>query len=331
MSVGTFDGVGVEEQLAALKARALDDRPALPTGFAGLDAQLHRGGLQPGQLVVLGGRMHTRKTAVALNLAVNFLRRGVPVGFVSLDESLPMYVNKLMSIVARLPSEVIEDNWDSPPVLRALTEYEELCRGKLYLTRGVRPNMDALNAWLKMADMDGQETPRVVIIDYVSLMVHYRGRENERVPRLFEELQTWTHDQDLITVALHQAGRTDEGVSKKYHGDTPMTSEGLMYGGEQQADIILSTYRPALNQLGSMGMATAQSILGDTFDEEKWSDARARVNKFQRSTFLQLLKNRPSTKGLNFEGTELVSPDESQYMEQQGDGVSASAEWKDEE
>jgi hypothetical protein len=151
------------------------------------------------------------------------------------------------------------------------------------------------------------------------------------VPRLFEELQTWTHDQDIVTVALHQAGRTDEGVSKKYHGDTPMTSEGLLYGGEQQADIILSTYRPALNQLGNMSRATAESIMGDSFDEDKWSDATTRVRKTARSTFLQLLKNRPSTKGLNFEGVELVSPDESQFMQEMGDGVAVDAQWKDDD
>ena len=139
----------------------------------------------------------------------------------------------------------------------------------------------------------------------------------------------WTRENELVTVALHQAGRTDEGVSKKYHGDTPMTSEGLLYGGEQQADIILSTYRPALNPLGNMSRTIAEMVLGDTFDEEKWLDAKGRVERYRKSTMLQLLKNRPSTKGEWFEGDELYSPNESQYIEEKGEAVSDSAEWKE--
>ena len=327
MDRGPFEGVGWEEQEAALAARALDDRPVIKTGFSDLDSQLHRGGFQPGLLVVLGGRMHTRKTAVSLNWVANLLRQDVPVGFLTLDESLAMYVSKLISIFSRQTSEYIEDHWNDPQVEKYRARYRKLAAG-LTMSKGIRPNFTQLQEWLEMADIDGQR-PRVVFIDYTSLLVHYRGKENERIPRLFEELQTWKDDNELVVVALHQAGRTDEGVAKKYHGATPMTAEGLLYGGEQQADIILATYRPALEQLGNMSEETAKSILGDGFDQEKWEDARARVRRTKRSTFLQLLKNRPSTKGLNFEGVELVSPDESQYMEQQGDGVSASAAWNE--
>lgn len=327
MQDGPFEGVGLDEQEAALEARALDDRPVVRTGFADIDAQLHRGGVQPGNLVVFGGRMHTRKTAVALNWVANLLRENVPVGFLTLDESLAMYVSKLLSIVVRQPSEYIEDHWNDTKVKKYRARYRDLATG-LTMSKGIRPNFTQLQEWLEMADIDGQR-PRVVFIDYTSLLVHYRGKENERVMRLMEELQTWTHDNELVVVGLHQAGRTDEGVSKKYHGDTPMTAEALLYGGEAQADIILATYRPALNQLGNMSEDAAQMILGDSYDEQKWEDARARVRRTKRSTFLQLLKNRPSTKGLNFEGVELVSPDESQYIEQMGDGVSVSTAWNE--
>jgi hypothetical protein len=324
-----FEGVGPEAQLAALEARALDPRGAVKTGFPSLDAQLYRGGLMPGQFVALGGRMHTRKTAVAMNMAVTMLRQGVPVGFLTLDEALPMYTSKFMSILARRDSEWLEQHWQEPTVEKVREKYRKVMAG-LTMTRGIRPNFTDLTEWREMASIDGQ-SPEVVFIDYTSLLVHYRKSETQRVVGLFEELQTWTHDQDVITVGLHQAGRTDEGISKKYHGDTPMTSEGLLYGGEQQVDILLATYRPALNQLGNMSVDQAEMILGDSFDEEKHGEAMARVRRYEKSTFLQLLKNRPSTKGLNFEGTELTSPDGSQYLEEVGEGVSDSADWKDDE
>lgn len=322
-----FEGVGVEGQLAALEARALDPRPGVDTPFPGLNDLLFRQAFHPGELVVFGGRMHTRKTAVALNLVVHCLKQGVPVGFLTLDESLAMYTSKLMSAMSGVESEFIENHWNDEQVTAIRREYTDAAK-LLTMSEGVRPNFTQLQAWLEMADVE-TERPRVVFIDYTSLLVHYRGKENERVMRLMEELQVWTHDNELVVVALHQAGRQDEGASKRYHGDTPMTAEALLYGGEAQADVILATYRPANNQLGNMGRDQAEMILGDSFDEEKWEDARARVRKYQRSTFLQLLKNRPGTK-LCFEGVELWSPNSSQKMMQKGDAVTVGAEWKDE-
>lgn len=321
----TFEGVGVSDQLLALERRALDVREVVTSPFPSLNAQLHRGGLHGGNLVILGGRKGTRKTAVTLTWMVHALRSGLPVGFLSLDESLEMYVSKLMSVMAQRPSDWLEENWDSKEVKVIREEYAELAK-LLTLSRGVRPTIPQLQNWLIEADAE-RAAPRIVFLDYTSLLVHYHGRENERVPRLFEDLQVWTHDNDLVTVTLHQAGRTDEGFSKKYHGDAPMTAEGLLYGGEQQSDIILATYRPAMNQLGNMSRPIAEMVMGDSFDEEKWEDARARVRKYKRSTFLQLLKNRPSTKGENFEGVRLVSPNESQFLCEQGENVDDSANW----
>jgi len=106
-----------------------------------------------------------------------------------------------------------------------------------------------------------------------------------------------------------------------------MTSEGLLYGGEQQADIILATYRPALNLLGNMSRPVAEMVEGDRFDEEKYANAVKHVRESKNSTMLQLLKNRPSTKGELFEGIELYSPNESQYIEERGEAVNDSASW----
>ena len=576
---GSFQGVGVDDQLDALERRALDESEVITSPFPSLNLQLHKGGLHGGTLVVLGGRMGTRKTAVILTWVIHSLRKGLPVGLLSLDESLEMYVSKLMSVMSQRPSEWLEENWLSKPVRRIREEYAELATN-LTLSRGVRPTAIQLQEWLSDAEIE-RAAPRILFLDYVSLLVHYHGHENERILRLFEDLQVWTHDNDLVTVALHQAGRKDEGVTKKYHGDcvtpetpilcadlvwrtagnlhlgdsviafdeqlgrwpkyrtaqvtandvlvkncvevftnrgtiivseehpflvrrdhqrwvraaaltvgdcimfgsapweeeqtwesgylagmydgegsmtdqrltsgqfeiafsqrhgpeldrveamlasrgfivgrhtkqpsperaplsslvlrggrweqlrflgtvapprfmrrdlsnlwegtsigtkgtgsaviqavipinraevvglttstgtfiasgflshnSPMTAEGLLYGGEQQADVILATYRPALNQIGNMSREQAEMILGDTFDQEKWEDARAMVRRYARSTFLQLLKNRPSTKGTNFGGVELISPNDSQFLQEHGEGVGNDAEWQGEE
>lgn len=309
-----FGGVGAGEQLSALASRALDDRPIIATGFPLLDAKLHRGGLQPGTLVILGGRMHTRKTTVAINVMLRMLRGGVPVGFATLDESLPMYVGKLMSAMSRCDPESIEEQWDSASMDEVKEAYASLAVN-LSMTAGFRPTIADLTAWLEMSGVD-YPRPRVVVLDYTALLAREQFVGKDRIPRLMENLQVWTDEQQLVTIALHQVGRQNElETAKRYHGDTPMSAESLRDGGEEQADIVLGTYRPALNQLGNLERKHAELILGDSFSEEKWLDAHERVRRYAKSTFLQLLKNRPSTKGLHNEGVELVSPDTSHYLE----------------
>lgn len=325
MPDSVFEGVGSDGQLAALEARALDTRPSITTPFPSINKLLHREGAHPGELVIIGGRKGTRKTCVTLGWVAHLLLTQVPVGFVTLDESLAMYVVKLMSAAFRTSAEYIEEHWQSEEVERLRKEYAELTKD-LTMSKGVRPNITQLQRWLDEAEVE-RERPRVVFMDYANLLGSFRGRSTERIPQLFEDLAVWTEQNELVSVVLHQAGRTDEGVSKKYHGDTPMTAEGLLYGGEQYADIILATYRPEMNYLGNLSITMAQVVMGDSFDEQKWADARARVKRYAGSTMLQLLKNRPSTKGEWFEGDELTSPDTSQYIEEKGEAVSDRGEW----
>lgn len=320
-----FKRVLVSESLEALEARALDSRPSLVSPFPALNDDLYRGGFHRGELVVLGGRMHTRKTAVAINLMLGFMRDRIPVGFVSLDETLAMYAAKFLSAETGASAELIERQWESPQVKKWRDEFQERYGQLLVMADGVRPTYNNLTAWLLDAEFDAQR-PQVMVIDYVSLMVHYRMKESERIPRLLEELQVFTHDKELLTIALHQAGRMDEGVGNRNHGDKPGTAEALLYGGEQQADIILNTYRPALNQLGNLTMEMAQMLYGDKFDEDEWKDAVSRVRKYKDSTFVQLLKNRPGTK-LNFEGVEVVSHPDSQRMTERGESTNEEGEW----
>ena len=93
-----------------------------------------------------------------------------------------------------------------------------------------------------------------------------------------------------------------------------MQLESLRSGGEEAADIVLGTYRPALCPLGNMSYSEAEADLGKDFDEDRWQAAQDRVRRFEHSTLLQLLKNRPSQKGLHLRGTELFAPGASMFQ-----------------
>lgn len=312
-----FEGVGPDEQLVAWEGRALDARPPIATGWESIDELLYRGGLQPGTFVLLGGRTHTRKTTVALNLIVNLLKADVPVGLLSLDEPLPAYVAKLASIVSRHPHGWLEEQWHDPVALEAREMYRNLIQpegepGRLMMTRGSRPDLEKMSGWLDMADANGCRRPRVVFIDYMQRVGRskFAGKNVESIPQLAEDLADWTNDQELVTIALHQVSRQQN----LNHGDKPLVLENLKYGGEEPADVVLATYRPELDELGKMTHDDAELLLGDDFNDDKYDAARARVERYRQSTMLQLLKNRPGTH-LDFHGVELLSPDDTLYME----------------
>lgn len=296
----------------AWSERVHDTRHRVRTGWAALDDDLHRGGLAPGELAILGGRTHTRKTTVLLNIIGNLVKSGTRVGFVALDETVAGYTAKLHSVLTGLTMEQLEVDWEGTADRRA--EATAALTGKLSLARQARPSFEYLTAWFEDAakyDLDGKH-PEVVFIDYLSLLTRdkFAGQEVQRVQRLIEELQVWTSANEVVTVALHQVGRMDELSSRRYHGDKPMTLESLKFGGEEVADVVLGTYRPELDPIGNMAMAeaTAQGI-----SEEEWEEASARVGQHKGVTFLQLLKNRPGVH-LNHKGVRLLSPTESMHM-----------------
>lgn len=301
------------EQLAEWQADALDPRPRAASGWAALDGLLRKQSFGPGQLVFLGGRMHTRKTAVALNLCVNMLKASVPVGFVGLDEAPFMYVAKLASAMTGTSHITLDQEWlNNGPDLQAMTADYLKLTDKFSMYTQNRPALDDLAAWLEMEAVKG-ERPRVVFIDYLSLLVRgqYDGKDTTRIPRLSEDLKMWANRHQLCVIALHQVGRTDDSAVKRYHGSTPLTPEQLMFGGEQAADIILATYRPALDPEGNMSLEEA---LSQGMDQAEWQAKADRVAAFKQDTMLQLIKNRPGVE-LNTQGIRLRSVGDSQKME----------------
>lgn len=289
----------------------MDTRPRISAGFPQLDELLNRGGLGPGELIVLGGRTHTRKSTVMLNMTAKLLRSGVPVGFCGLDEPTASYIAKLASVFTRLPHRFLEDTWDDPHTQKRLEEDFWPHAAGLSVTEGHRPSFADLSVWLDMAEVDCGARPRIVFVDYIALLGRdkYHGQDVTRIPRVFEELQVWTSTQDIVTVALHQVARGGHG-----RDHLPMRLEHLKYGGEEFADIVFGTYRPALELLGNLTREQAELEMQDDFDEEKYEEAVGRAKRYEKSTFLQLLKNRPGTDLLEA-GIELLSPTKAMFME----------------
>jgi len=66
-----------------------------------------------------------------------------------------------------------------------------------------------------------------------------------------------------------------------------------------------------------MDASTARQVLGERFDEDAFHQSQRRVRDNERSTFVQLLKNRPGTH-TETKGIEMLSPNESLRMIEKG-------------
>lgn len=308
---GSLQLLDTTQQLDAVDASIKDARPSVPTGFGSMDLLLRRGGLLPGTLVLLGGRTGTRKSTIMENMMVSMLDGGAAVGLLGLDEQPWQYVVSLMSVVSGRSRDWVENVWDEPEGLELRRDWRRY-RGKLHLFKGRKPGIDNITAQMEMAALGDSTPPEVIFIDYLNKLTRakeYGYQETNRIPRLVEHLAEWSTDTGVSVVALHQLGRVDEfgNTNNRNNGHLPVTLAQLKYGGEEDADIVFGTYRPAMDPLGNMPMDVAQLVLGDKFDDQEYWEARARVRKYRDSTFLQLLKNRPGTHREE-KGIELLSP-----------------------
>lgn len=307
-----FGALTVLDQIGQVAGRVNDPRGSLPTHLPPLDALLHRGGLSPSTMVILGGRTHTRKTTLTANLIARMLKAKRNVGLVGLDEAVPQYVLKVMSAMYGVPHENIEENWNDEGG-RDLQAKFMVDAKRLTMTTGYRPTFDDLSVWLEEAELEGHR-PEVVFLDYISLMARgkYDGSEVQRVMRLVEGLQVWTNEQEVVTIALHQLNREGDD------GERPVHLKDLKYGGEEIADIVMATYRPALDPIGNMDADEAEQMEGVKLDD--WEKRRDRVERYKDSTLVQLLKNRPGVH-LDHRGIELLSVGSSMKMRTPTEGA----------
>ena len=100
-------GTGWEEDFAALKASSNGTAPVgMSSGLAGLDRLI--GGIVPKKTMVIGGKTGEGKSTLAINLADNLSRSGIPCAVFSLEMDKLMMRNRIVAARAGIDGFVIE-------------------------------------------------------------------------------------------------------------------------------------------------------------------------------------------------------------------------------
>lgn len=214
--------------------------PGIPTGFNDLDSLTQ--GLQRTDLIILAARPAMGKTAVALNLARNVAKTGLPVIIFSLEMSEEQLMSRLIAIETGIETsrqrngELRREEWGL-----LAHGVSELSKIPIAINDRSSTGVAEMRAQCRQLAAKMGQPPGLIIVDYLQLM-EGRGTDNrvQEVSRITRSLKGMAKELDTPVMALSQLSRAVEQRTNK----RPMLSDLRESGSiEQDADLVAMLYR----------------------------------------------------------------------------------------
>ena len=187
----------------------------IPTGFTDLDQQL--AGLQPSNLVIVGGRPGTGKTSLALGIAAHAaLEAHIPVLVFSLEMSHRELTQRLLCSEARVDAtrmrngRLLEADW--PKISNAVGR---LAEADIFIDDN--PRLTIMEIRAKARRMKSRHGLGLIVIDYLQLMSGRSNAENRQVEvsEISRGLKILARELAVPVVALSQLSRNLETRADK--------------------------------------------------------------------------------------------------------------------
>ena len=230
----------------------------VPTGYKDLDRQL--AGLQPSNLIVVGGRPGTGKTSLALGMAAHAaMEAGAKVLVFSLEMSERELGQRLLAAEARVDSTRLRNGDLSG------TDWTKLSQaigrlGTAAISIDDDPHLTVMELRAKARRYKSTHGLDLIIIDYLQLMAGRPGAENRtlEVSEVSRGLKLLARELNVPVVALSQLSRGLESRADK----RPMLSDLRDSGGiEQDSDVVIFLFRSELYDPDSPDKGTAEVIV----------------------------------------------------------------------
>ncbi|MDE2913190.1 MAG: replicative DNA helicase [Paracoccaceae bacterium] len=228
----------------------------ISTGLTDLDARL--GGLHKSDLVIVAGRPSMGKTALATNIAFHIASRpadmlgdsktvdgsksnGSVVGFFSLEMSREQLATRVLSELARCPSDQIRRGRVNEAEFRRFVEAAQRFEAaSLFIddTPALPINQLASRA-RRLKRTHGLD---LLVVDYLQLVrpTTYRDSRVNEITEITQGLKSIAKELDIPVLALSQLSRQVENRDDK----RPMLSDLRESGSiEQDADVVMFVYR----------------------------------------------------------------------------------------
>ena len=218
-----------------ISARTDDQRPGVPTGFATLDTKT--GGLQPSDLVIVGGRPGLGKSSFALNVVwhAGVVARKTCAVF-SLEMTELQVVQRLISMTAEIDGNRMRRGRLSQPEFIAISEASsQLQRAPIFIEESTRLTVTDILA--KSRRLQADRGLDLVVVDYLQLIEGVSGDDNrvQEIAIITRALKAIARELEVPVIALSQLSRQIET-----RGTEPMLSDLRESGAiEADADLVL--------------------------------------------------------------------------------------------
>lgn len=244
---------GYQEFIERLKGT---EDPFIKT-FPKLDLTLG-GGLQGGELVIVGARPAVGKTAFSINLALKILINNddVAVDFFTLEMTLQQMMNRFISNRSKINSQLIRNpkKLNTQQKNSAVKAYKDLEQMDI---RVYDQEYTQLNDIVFAIRKRAKAGKYVAIVDYAGLIQVADSRKNERqvMNEVTRTLKLLTNELGITIVLLAQLNReTDK--SNKVPALSDLKESGSL---EQDANIVMMLYLPDVDDRKQVKMKIAKN------------------------------------------------------------------------
>src|SRR5215813_5503803 len=214
----------------------------VPTGFLDLDKLT--AGLQPSDLVVVGGRPSMGKTAFCLNIAEHAaLRADSGVAVFSLEMSKEQLAMRMLCSEARVDLARVLTGHLTDREFRELAEAAaRLSYAPIYVDDTPALSVLELRAKARRLHRDPEAKLKLVIVDYLQLMRSSEGKDSreQEISEISRSLKALAKELNLPVIALSQLNRQVENRSPPKPRLADLRESGAI---EQDADVIAFIYR----------------------------------------------------------------------------------------
>lgn len=243
------------------RLRELDtDITGIRTPWAELNEMT--GGLQPGDLILLGARPSMGKTMGSLNFAEEAaIGCSVPTMFVSLEMGDTQIANRLLSAMSGVPATNI-----TRPRRLTDSDFDQLmvAVGKVstapfYLEENLE-TVPQIRQRIEELNRENEEPIGLVVIDYLQLLLGTDDSENrtQEVGNITRTLKRMARKLGVAVVLLSQLSRKVEDRTDKRPINSDLRESGNI---EQDADVIMMLYRDEYYRPDSPDKGIAELIV----------------------------------------------------------------------
>ena len=219
--------------------------PGVATGFRDFDNL--KGGLSPGELIILAGRPGHGKSSLALNIADHAC--STPNGGAVIYFSLEMSAEELLMrlLCSRAEVDLLRARMGNITALdqkRLRAEGDRLAEGnRLFIDPAYGMSTSQMRS--KIRRLMKHQKVDLVIVDYVQLMkTDLKIKRHEQIGQLSRAMKTFARELDVPIIMLAQLNRE---IEKRRGSGRPMLSDLRESGSlEQDADVVLFIQRQNL-------------------------------------------------------------------------------------